>query len=466
MGEAVRDDDQGGVRILLVASDPEAGQRLATAIRDEGYSAVSLDIGDEALRLAAREIFDIMIVDLNVEPDFSAAEAVRAFKAAQLESAVIMTGVETRGESRAKALRAGAFQCLTSPVYADELIFEIGRALEYRELVRQNKHLRQQVVDHSQPAELVGGTAAMVAARKRIAQSTHSRSPVLIQGERGTGKRLVARIVHCSGPRKGQPFVAIDCHALPGALLGSELFGPTPGSSGGMRCGALEEASGGTVYLEEVGAMDRKHQEQLLRVLEEHRVQRPANGRVVPVDVRIIAASTSNLADQVKKGGFRQDLFFRLRVVEITLPPLRERIADVVPLALHFLKKHEQRSGKQYALSAEALTMLQTYSWPGNVRELEQALESAIALNRSGVLQLMDFPQDMWDDFHPGVRLERLYAGLPSLRELGERYLAYVLRFTGGKKAQTAAILGISRKTLYIMADRAGKRILRRRKSP
>lgn len=462
----MRADTAGdGVRILLVNSAAEARSSLATAIEAEGYEVVASGIAEQALRLAAKEVFDIIIADPGIDPDLRSAGTVRAFKAVQPESTVILTGGKSAGPPRIDVLRAGAFQSIGAPVHGAEVVFEIGRALEYRELVRQNRHLRRQIDAQSQPTNLVGSSTAMVEVRKRIALFADSRSPLLIQGERGTGKSLLASIIHHSGPRRSQPFVAVNCRALAGALLEAELFGPARGFSGGMRRSALEEANGGTVYLEEISEMGRAVQKKFLRMVEEHRLSRAANTPPLPLDIRIIAASTSRLADSVKRGDFRQDLFFHLRVMEITLPPLRDRVADIAPLAAHFLKERERLGEERCALSAEALTVLESYGWPGNVRELEQAVEFAVTQNRSGVLTPEDFPPEVRGDFYRGTRLEDLYTGLPSLRELGERYLAHVLRVTGGNKAGAAAILGVSRKTLYSMAARARKRSGRPRKS-
>jgi DNA-binding NtrC family response regulator len=292
--------------------------------------------------------------------------------------------------------------------------------------------------------------------RKRIAVCSHSRSPVLIHGETGTGKELVARIIHYSGLRKDHPLVPVRCRALSGGSLEFEIFGEVRKAArriAGPKRGALEEASGGTMYLEEVGELGLPVQERLLYVLEEHHLRLSGGGPSVPVDTRFIASSTRSLGELVRKGRFRQDLLSLLRIIEITLPPLRDRTSDIAELAEHFLRRHENPSANRHVLSPEALLMLHGHGWPGNIAEFECALESAMELNQTGVLKPEDFPSDVQADFRRGVRPEVFFTTLPSLSNLRKRYISYVLQMTGGNKSDAAAILGVSRKTLYSMVS-------------
>ena len=450
-------DSADGVTVLLVAGETQARERLEIALTAEGYRVTLAACVEEALRSLRSEPIEVIVDDASLRSAAVGTDALRVYGAVRPDSPVILiTGGDE--ENRADALRAGAFQCLQNPMDAEGVLFEVGRALEYRELVRENRILRQQIIADSQLDGLVGGSAAMAEVRKRIAVSTTSRSPVLIVGEQGTGKELVARIIHYGGPRQGQAFVPVRCRALAGGSLEFELSGHVQNAArriAGAKRGALEEASGGTVYLEEVGATSLPVQERLVYLLEEHQVRVVGGGRPVRVDTRIIASSSRSLAELVRKGGFRQDLFSLLRVIEITLPPLRERAGDVVDLALHFLKRHEMQGGKRHILSPEALVMLHSYGWPGNIAELENALQAAVGMNLSGVLKPEDFPPNVQADFRRGARLEDFYAGIPSLANLQKRYLSYVLQCTGGNKSQAAAILGISRKGLYGMVRHA-----------
>jgi two-component system response regulator AtoC len=360
-------------------------------------------------------------------------------------------------ETAIEALKGGAFDYLSKPFKIEELLVQVGRALENRALLRENRNLRQQLESQVQLSSLVGRTPAMLEVYKKIAMVSESRSTVLIYGESGTGKELVARAIHYNGPRAEQKFFAINCGALPESLLETELFGHVRGSftgAVGNKRGIFEEADGGTVFLDEVAEMSPALQVKLLRTLEEQEVRRVGSNRPVPVDVRILAASNRNLGELVERKKFRQDLYFRLRVIEIELPPLRERSEDIPLLAEHFLKRFERERGRTFTISPQAFSVLLTYDWPGNVRELENALEAAVALNRSGTITLEDLPPKVRADFQKGRRLDDFYSDLPSLDELRAKYVRHVLRVVGDNKVKAAAILGIDRKTLYRLLDR------------
>jgi len=280
---------------------------------------------------------------------------------------------------------------------------------------------------------------------------------VLICGDSGTGKELVAKAIHYNGPRAEQCFYAVNCGALTESLLETELFGHVRGAFTGAlenKRGIFEEASGGTVFLDEVSEMSPALQVKVLRAIEEQEVRRIGSNEVIKVDVRLIAATNQNLAQAVEEGKFRQDLYYRLRVIEIELPPLRNRQEDIPLLVEHFLKKFGQERERTFAVSPQALSALMSYAWPGNVRELENALESAVALNRSGIIVPEDLPAKVRPetrDQEPSV--DDIYVGLPPLDEIEKRYLCYVLKATGGNKAKTASILGINRRTLYRKID-------------
>jgi len=460
--------DPDDLKVLFVGGEIAGRTPLTAALRAEGYSLSVASSVEEALQILREEVFDVIIVGSGAGPEAGSVEAVRALKSLQPETAILLIAGPGQAGPRTAALRAGAFQVLLPPVDPEELLFEIGRASEYRELARQNRHLRRQLVSQSPLADLVGSCAAMQEVRKRLALSIDLRSPVLIQGEPGTGKELAARIIHYGGPRKEQHFVPILCRGASRRLLEAELFGEERKGMPGWfpaRRGAFEEASGGTLYLEEVGDLHWELQGRMLEMFEESAREAPARGRALAWDIRVIASSTRRLAELVRKGRFRYDLFAHLRVIEIAMPPLRERGADLVELTLHFMKRYEETTGKRCVLSPEAVLMLHGHVWPENVAELESALGSALRSNQSGILGPEDFPLHVQGAFRRGMLLEDFFSDLPSLSEVENRYLFHVLRSTGGNKAQAAAILGITRKTLYRMVERSRPGAPKSRKS-
>jgi len=450
------------VNILVVDDDRDTRELLREVLSEEGYNVVTSSSGEEALQVGKQECFDLIISDMKLGPDLSGLDVLRAYKTLQPESEVILITAFGTMETAIEALKGGAFDYLSKPFKIDELLVQVGRALENRNLIRENRALKRQLGSQVQLSSLVGRSPAMLEVYKKIAMVSDSRSTVLIYGESGTGKELVAKAIHHNGPRTNQRFLAVNCGALTESLLESELFGHVRGSftgAFGNTRGIFEETSGGTVFLDEVAEMSPALQVKLLRTLEEQEVRRVGSNRPIPIDVRIIAASNRNLAERVEEGKFRQDLYYRLRVIEIALPPLRERTEDVPLLVEHFLKKLEHERGRMFSVTPQALSVLVSYAWPGNVRELENALEAAVALTRAGVLTPEDLPPKVRAEFHDASRLEDLYANLPSLEELERRYLAHVLRMTRENKTRTAGILGISRKTLYRMAERFKLRV-------
>jgi len=448
---------QSLINIMVVDDDRETRDLLREVLTGEGYKVFTAATGEEALAIGKQECFDVIISDMRLGPNLTGLDVLRTYKALQPESEVILITAFGSMETAIESLKAGAFDYLSKPFKIEELLVQVGRALENRELIRENRNLKQQLGTQVQLSSLVGRAPAMLEVYKKIAMVSDSRSTVLIYGESGTGKELVAKAIHHNGPRAAQRFFAVNCGALTESLLESELFGHVRGSFTGAfenKRGIFEEASGGTVFLDEVAEMSPALQVKLLRALEEQEVRRVGGNKPIPVDVRIIAASNRNLAQCVEQGKFREDLYYRLRVIEIALPPLRERSEDIPLLAEHFLKKFEEERGRTFSLSPQALSVLLGYNWPGNVRELENALEAAVALNRSGVVTPEDLPPKVADPLRPANRPENFYAGLPSLDELEKRYLAHVLKVTGDNKTKTAAILGVNRKTLYRMAER------------
>ncbi len=445
--------------ILVVDDDADTRELLREVLSDEGYRVNTSGSGEDATEIGQRELFDVIISDMRLGPDLNGLDVLRAYKTLQPESEVILITAFGSMETAIEAVKAGAFDYISKPFKIDEVLLQVQRALGNRKLLRENRNLKRQLGAQAQLSSLVGNSAKMLEIYKKIAMVADSRSTVLICGESGTGKELVAKAIHYNGPRAEQCFYAVNCGALTETLLETELFGHVRGSfTGAMvnKRGIFEEASGGTVFLDEVSEMSPGLQVKVLRTLEEQEVRRIGSNEVVKVDVRIIAASNRNLGECVEEGKFRQDLYYRLRVIEIDIPPLRERLDDVPLLVEHFLKKMGHDREHALTISPQALSVLMSsvYSWPGNVRELENALESAAALNRTGVIVPEDLPEKVRTDSTEVKRPEDLYAELPSLDEVERRYMAHVLKVTGGNRVKTSEILGIDRRTLYRKAEK------------
>jgi len=447
------------LNILVVDDDAETRDLLREVLSEEGYGVVTSGSGEEALEVGRRELFDVIISDMRLGTQLNGLDVLRAYKSIQPESEVILITAFGSMETAIEAVKAGAFDYLSKPFKIDEVLLQVKRAIENRDLLRENRNLKKQLGSQAQLSSLVGRSPAMLEIYKKIAMVSESRSTVLIHGESGTGKELVAHAIHYNGPRAERRFYPVNCGALTETLLETELFGHVRGSFTGAienKRGIFEEASGGTVFLDEVTEMSPALQVKLLRTIEDQEVRRVGSNQVISIDVRIIAASNRNLGEWVAEGKFREDLYYRLRVIEIEIPPLRERTEDIPLLVEHFLKKFEQERGHTFSVSPQTLSLLLSCSWPGNVRELENALESAVALSRSGVIKPEDLPPKVRAESRLSERPEDLYSGLLSLDMLKERYLCHVLKVTGGNKSQAAEIMGIDRKTLYRMLARFG----------
>ncbi|MGA2983768.1 MAG: sigma-54 dependent transcriptional regulator [Terriglobia bacterium] len=452
-------ETENAVNILVVDDDEDTRELLREVLSEEGYRVNTSGSGEEATEIGQREIFDVIISDMRLGTSLNGLDVLRTYKALQPESEVILITAFGSMETAIEAVKAGAFDYISKPFKIDEVLLQVQRALGNRKLLRENRYLKRQLVTQVQPTSLVGNSPKMLEIYKKIAMVADSRSTVLIYGASGTGKELVAKAIHYNGPRAEQRFYAVNCGAFTETLLETELFGHVRGSFTGAtenKRGIFEEASGGTVFLDEVSEMSPGLQVKVLRTLEEQEVRRIGSNEVVKVDVRIIAASNRNLAEWVEDRKFRKDLYYRLRVIEIDLPPLSERLDDIPLLVEHFLKKMGREREHPLSISPQALSVLMrsAYSWPGNVRELENALESAVALNRTGVIVPEDLPDKVRTETREVERLEDFYAELPSLEEVERRYLAHVLKVTGGNKVKTSEILGIDRRTLYRKAEK------------
>lgn len=445
------------VNILVVDDDAATRDLLHEILSAEGYRVLTSGSGEDALEVGRQECFDVIISDMRLGPNLGGLDVLRAYKAVQPESEVILITAFGSMETAIEAVKAGAFDYLSKPFKLEQVLLVVVRALENRRLVAENRNLKRQLGRQAQFSSLVGRSPGMLEIYKKIAMVADTRSTVLITGESGTGKELVAKGLHYNSSRAKQRFVPVNCGALTESLLETELFGHVRGSFTGAfenKRGILEEASGGTVFLDEVSEMSRGLQVNLLRAIEEQEVRRVGGAQPVRIDVRFIAATNKPLDELVREDRFREDLYYRLRVVEIEVPPLRDRSEDIPLLIDHFLRLHGQERALSYGVSQDALAALVGYGWPGNVRELENALESAMALNRSGTLTPDDLPSKLRFTPRDGKTADELYTDLPSLEELKKRYLTFALRVSDSNKAKAATILGISRKTLYNLLKR------------
>ena len=423
---------------------------LEKVLHREGYEVVCAGDGQEALRLL--EEVDLAIVDLRM-PRMDGLSLLREARSRGVRVPVIVMTAFGSIDSAVEAMKAGAYHYLTKPFSLEEALVLVERALRERELERELEALRREVERRYGFHNLVGKSKAMQQVFELIRRVSHSRSTVLIQGSSGTGKELVARAIHYSSPRRDRPFVAVECSAIPETLLESELFGYVRGAFTGAvtsRKGLLEEADGGTLFLDEIGDLSPSMQVKLLRTLQEREVRRIGAQQSVKVDVRLIAATNRDLEEAVRRGEFRADLFYRLNVITINLPDLKDRPEDIPLLAHHFLRKFAEANGEhKRGISKEAMDLLMNYHWPGNVRELENVIERAVILGRGPEVLPEDLPPRLRQPSRPAAGEEvPLPQGL-TLRELELRYIQEVLRRTGGRKAEAARLLGISRRTLY-----------------
>jgi DNA-binding NtrC family response regulator len=369
-----------------------------------------------------------------------------------------MTTAYSSMNTAIEAIREGAYDYLSKPCKMEELTITVRRALEQSKLLRENQYFRQELRDKYKFENIVGSTPAMLAVYKTVARLVDNKATVLIQGESGTGKELIARAIHFNGPRAERPFVAVECASLAESLLESELFGHVRGAFTGAvetKKGLFEIADGGTIFLDEIAEISPGLQAKLLRVLQEHEIRRVGGTQPIALDVRVIAATNKDVEALVKVERFREDLFYRLNVVTLHLPPLRERQEDIPLLASYFLRKYNEANHKLIShITPEAMDLLCSYHWPGNVRELDHTIERAVTLTMNSAL----LPADLPPRLQAQTILPHLGTSPPllTLEELEKQHIQVVLRATQGNKKRAAQILGINRRSLYRMAKRYG----------
>jgi DNA-binding NtrC family response regulator len=439
-------------RILLVDDDPDTCCFLEELLEAPDRQFVSVHDPETALERIQHESFDLMISDINLNAPQTGMDLLRRFRHDQTGPVVLISGFGTL-EKAIEAVRAGAFDYVSKPFVIADVKRIVDRALA------QGAHQEKLSLDMpaSPPGRLIGRTAPMLEVYKQVAHAADSAAPVLIVGESGVGKELVARAIHDHSKRAREPFVAVNCGAFADTLLESELFGHRRGSFTGAVAdhrGVFEQAGAGTVVLDEIGDTTPALQVRLLRVLEEGEVRPVGGTQPLRVSARVIAMTNRPLEQDVATGRFRQDLYYRLGVIVIRVPPLRERRADIPLLIGSFFDDACKRAGQEKVLSSEALEALMRHSWPGNVRELRNTIERLVVSSRGSLLEAFELPATI----QRGSTVPTIepFSDLPRLDELERRYLLHVLEAANGNRTRAAEILGIDRRTLYRMAERFG----------
>jgi len=442
-------ESKNNIHVLVVDDEQIIQDSCARILEKEGYKVCMADRGEVAIEEFDRKPFDLVLLDLKM-PGTGGIETLRQLKEVDPGVTILMMTGYPSIETAVKAIKLGAYDYITKPFTPDALRIAINRALERKNLVVENHHLRQQLKAKNEADIIIGQSKAMRNIYELVRRTAPTDSTVLITGESGTGKELIARAIHDYSLREEREFVTVDCSALVETLLESELFGHVKGSFTGAvqaKYGSFELANGGTFFFDEVGNLSLDIQAKLLRVIQEKEIKPVGGERTVRVDVRIIAATNQELKQAISQKTFRDDLYYRLNVVPIHIPPLRERKEDISQLVTHFLKKYNKKREVPIArVEPETMKLLMDYNWPGNVRELKNAIARALILEDGDTLLPRCFP------WFGGQRQMKTLSGnnkIYSLEELEKRHIKRVLSETSGHKSQAANLLGIDRKTLY-----------------
>lgn len=448
------------MKILLVDDETAILDTLEILFRGEGYEVAVADSGPKALAALEDEQPDIVLTDIRM-PGATGLEVLAHARDVDPEIAVILMTAQASLQSAVRAVNEGAYYYLQKPFANDELLAICKRAAEARQLKVENKRLKREITRTSRkggPERPIGVASRFVDVLELAETVAGTESTVLLSGESGTGKEVAARYIHALSERADGPFLSINCGALPESLLESELFGHVKGSFTGAvrdRDGLLVAAAGGTFFLDEIGEMSPATQVKLLRAIQEREVIPVGSTQSVPVDVRIIAATNRDLEEEIVRGSFRSDLYYRLNVIQLHLPPLRDRKEDIPILAKHFLQEARGEDGGVFSLSDEAMEFLTKYEWPGNVRELENALERAVVVSTGRVIEPDALPDRVREA--PAPRLAGSEAPANPTMEVIERaYILWVLESEGGNKTRAAEVLGIDPSTLYRKLNRYG----------
>lgn len=445
------------IRILIVDDDPGHRQMLLTLLGDWGYRLEGVDSGEEAVARCRERAFDLLLMDVRMA-GISGIEALKEIKAYNPAIPILIMTAYSNVESAVEAIKAGAYDYLTKPLDFDELRLTLERVLDHAALRHENRALRETLAASFDPGGIIGQSPAMGRVLDMLATIAPSEATVLITGESGTGKELIAKALHANSQRRKGPYIAVNCAALTETLLESELFGHEKGaftSADRRREGRFLAADKGTIFLDEIGEMPLAMQVKLLRAIQEREIQRVGGDQTLKIDVRIVAATNRDLLQEVELKTFRQDLYYRLNVVALGLPPLRERQEDIPLLASHFQSRFASRNGKLVkGFSPEAMDRLLKHSWPGNVRELENAVERAVVLLVGEYVTERELPPSVGGEGQSGT--PGVLAGL-TLEELERRAILEALDAAGGNKSEAARRLGITRKTMHVKLQKYGE---------
>lgn len=438
----------------ILVIDDEAAQRdvLTGYLKKKGYKIFSASSGKEGIEIAGRHPVDIILSDFKM-PDLNGIEVLEHVKKINPEISFVIVTAYGTVENAVKAMRLGAFDYISKPVDLDELDVMIERIIEHKNLKSENQFLKTQLQEKHKISSIISQSQKMEEVINIAARVAESKANVLITGENGTGKEVLAKAIHYISPRKDKPFVAVNVPALTETLLESELFGHEKGAFTGadkMKKGRFEIADGGTIFLDEVGDIPQSIQVKLLRVLQEHQFERVGGTEKIEVDVRIIAATNKDLEQKIKDGTFREDLFYRLNVVSIKIPPLRERKEDILPMIENFVEKYcKENNRDKLEISKEAVDVLMKYNYPGNVRELENIIERAVVLTRGKIITLNDLPMNI-----KGFKEEKTLAALgkgtltEQVEAIEKQLIFDALQESGGNQTKAGKLLGLTERNL------------------
>lgn len=440
-------------RIIVVDDEPGMREFLEIMLEKEGYSVETTADGRKAVEKIESRPFDLAIVDIQM-PVMNGIEVLKRINEKKTDTTAIMITAFASHETAIEAMKLGAYDYITKPFKIDEIKLVIKKALEKRRLERENSRLRKELETKYGFGNIIGRSSAILKVFDLIKRVAELKVNILITGESGTGKELVARAIHYTGIRQQGPFVPVNCGAIPETLMESELFGYRRGAFTGAtrdKKGLFEEADGGTIFLDEIADLPIHLQVKLLRVLEDKTARPLGSTEPVPIDVRVVTATNKNLEEEVAKGRFREDLFYRLNVIKIVLPPLRERKEDISPLALHFIDKYSLEMQKEIrGISPKALEVLESYNYPGNVRELENMIARCVALEVSNVIRRETLPQPVSE-----VNFLDIGSGFSStasldifLNDIEKKMIEKSLRSMDGNKTEAAKLLGITLRSL------------------
>jgi DNA-binding NtrC family response regulator len=436
----------GLYRILVVDDEELQREMLGGFLQKEGFSVSLAGSGETALKLCQDEFFEVALIDLKM-PGMDGIELLSNLKELNPEIQVIVITAHGSIETAVEAMRRGAFHYVNKPVDLEELKVNVKKALENQKILAENRFLKEQLEEKYKDLKIIGESKAIKEVLSTVARVAKSDSTVLIRGESGTGKELVARAIHALGDRASQKFISLSCAAIPETLLESELFGYEKGAFTGAtrrKEGRFELADSGTLFLDEIGDLSLETQVKLLRVIESQEFERLGGKETIKVNVRIISATNQDLEKKIKEKSFREDLYYRLNVVSIFIPPLRERKGDILPLVEHFVQKYNQKTGKKIqGITTDAKDILLSYPWPGNIRELENVIERAIVLGRGEAIDKSDLA-------YLSFQKTEQFPSDFSLRELEKSQILKVLEKTEGNLTQAAELLGIHRNTLRL----------------